>query len=68
MKPAISPSARTEAHNAMYGSAFTELTRNCFALRFLEGHHLECSHSRWVSCFPNDRVGSGLDWLLSAVP
>ena len=35
------PSARTEAHSATYGSAFIELSRNCFALRFLEGHHLE---------------------------
>ena len=35
------PSARTEAHSATYGSAFTELSRNCLALRFLEGHHLQ---------------------------
>ena len=49
MKPAMRPSARTEAHSATYGRAFTELSRNCLALRFLEGHHLECSCTHHLS-------------------
>ena len=68
MKPATRPSARTEAHRAMWGSAFTELTRNCFALRFLEGHHLESSQSRCIACVAADMGRSGLDWQLSQVP